>query len=56
MKPRGLDSCSYADLGTESAATETVDLKDGNLHLTVPILASICLSGCFSRPQEACSE
>jgi len=21
MKPRGLDSCSYADLGTESAAS-----------------------------------
>lgn len=48
MKPRGLDSCSYADLGTESAAspskssqieTDTVDPKTGNLHLAIPIVA-----------------
>lgn len=45
MKPRGLDSCSYADLGTESAAssskssqieTDIVDPKTGNLHLAIP--------------------
>lgn len=40
MKPRGLDSCSYADLGTETAATKTVDLKNGNLHLTIPVVAT----------------
>ncbi len=48
MKPRGLDSCSYADLGTESAVkpsksseieTDTVDPKTGNVHLTIPIVA-----------------
>lgn len=48
MKPRGLDSCSHADLGTESAAssrksseieTDTVDSKTGNLHLTIPVVA-----------------
>jgi len=41
MKPRGLDSCSYADLGAESAAssskssqieTDTVDSKNGSLQ------------------------
>jgi hypothetical protein len=48
MKPRGLDSCSYADLGTESAAssnklspieTDIVDPKTGNVHVAIPIVA-----------------
>jgi hypothetical protein len=47
MKPRGLDSCSYADLGTESAAspskssqieTDRWTRKPGNLHLAIPIV------------------
>lgn len=49
MKPRGLDSCSYADVGTESDATsskssqietDTVHPKTGNLYIQIPVVAS----------------